>query len=921
MAGEPAARRSSEVSSTTETGTAVEEAQWHARSPGEVAARLDVDPDEGLSTSVVSRRLEEHGPNRIAEAEATPWWSTLLAQFRSPLIYILMLAGLLTVALGEYIDALVIAAVLVLNASIGYFQERKAESSVRALMQLLSPTARVRRDGREATVDSVDIVPGDVVLLESGTRVPADLRLVTTASLEIDESLLTGESVPVPKLTDAVAEETPVADRSDMAFSGAIVTRGRGAGVVVATGDRTELGRIAGVIRESERLQSPLQERMRRFAHILGAVIVVSAVVTFALGLALDHDASEMLLVAAALAVAAIPEGLPVVLTVALALGVRRMARRNAIVRRLPAVETLGSTSLIGSDKTGTLTENRMTVQAEWVGGESRELDATSPARPPDAGRGSPPGPDADPAALARLAGVLANEATLWVAEDDAIKVEGDPTETAFLMAAAREGLDVGACRRAWREEAVIPFESEHRFAASFREQDGHHAVFVKGAPERVLEMCTTMAAEGAGGPADALDVDRVRDEAHAMAERGLRVLATAWARMPSAPEDPAVPPEPAELSFLGLHGLVDPPREGVREAIEGCQRAGQRVVMITGDHPATARAIAAQLGITDEGAPVRTGSDIDGLDDAALQREVREVSVFARVSPEHKLRIVQAAQAMGHVVAVTGDGVNDAPALKNADIGVAMGRGGTDVAREASDIVLADDNFVSIYAAVEEGRVTFDNVRKVTFFLVSTGFGTFVVIPIAMVLGWPLILIPAQLLWSNLVTKGLQDLALAFEPAEPGVLEAKPRSRREPVITPQLWWRTILTGVVIAAGTLHMFDWALQQSGTSLEEARAVALTTLVVFQALHLGSSRSELRSILQVPVLSNRFLIAAQLGALAVHVAALYLPPTQFVLRVEPISGGAWIRLVLVSLSVLVAVEIDKAVRRHLARRARS
>jgi magnesium-transporting ATPase (P-type) len=893
---------------------------WHALSPDEVVEHLQVDGDQGLTGDEPRERSARYGPNRLEEAAATPWWVTLLSQFRSPLIYILMLAGLLTIALGEYIDAGVIAAVLVLNASIGFAQERRAEESVRALMQLVSPTARVIRDGHEVTVDSEEVVPGDIVLLESGVRVPADARLLRSWSLEVDESLLTGESVAVEKQTDAVDADASLGDRTNMAFSGATVTRGRGRAVVVATGASTELGQIAEQMRETEELQSPLQERMRRFAHLIGVVIAVSAVLTFALGLLLGEAPGEMLLVSAALAVAAIPEGLPVVLTVALALGVRAMARRNAIIRHLSAVETLGSTTLIGSDKTGTLTENRMTVQEMWVADRLHDFDHLDlPSDPRDAASTEPPEPDADPFAVALLAGVLANESTIELSHDG-VETGGDPTETAFLVAAARHGLDIEQCRDAWHEEARIPFESEHRYAATFRQHDGEHFVFVKGAPERVLEMCSTVV--GRDGAPDELDPDAIEATALEMAARGLRVLATAYGRIPEAPRGPEAPPEPQELVLLGLHGLLDPPRKGVREAIEGCQRAGQRIIMITGDHAATARAIAHSLGIvSDTDAPVLTGRDLDELDDDGLREQVAEVSVFARVSPEHKLQIVRAARALGNVVAVTGDGVNDAPALKSADIGIAMGVGGTDVAREAADIVLADDNFVSIYSAVEQGRVTFDNVRKVTFFLVSTGFGTFVIIPIALVFDWPLILVPAQLLWANLVTKGLQDLALAFEPGEPDVLDHPPRGRREPVITRPLWWRTLFSGAVIAAGTLVLFDWALDQPDLDLDQARAIALTSLVVFQAFHLGSSRSELRSVLQVPLTSNRFLILAQLGALAVHIGALYFPPTQFVLRVEPFPPGIWLFIVPVAATVLVVVELDKLVRRRLLARQRA
>jgi magnesium-transporting ATPase (P-type) len=889
---------------------------WHALGGDEVVERLATDPECGLTEDEARERLATYGPNRLEEEKATPWWVTLVNQFRSPLIYILMLAGVLTIALGEFIDAGVIAAVLALNASIGFVQERRAERSVRALMQLVSPTAHLVRDGREMTIDSEAVVPGDIVLLESGVRVAADVRLLWSWSLEIDESLLTGESVAVEKSPERVDADVVLADRTDMGFSGATVTRGRGRGVVVRTGAATELGRIAEQVRSTEELQSPLQERMRRFAHIVGAVIGASALLTFVLGLLLGEDPGDMLLVSAALAVAAIPEGLPVVLTVVLVRGVRPIARRNAIIRQLSAVETLGSTTLIGSDKTGTLTENRMTIRELWVAGERYDLDERRiPTDPRDADRVDPPGPDDRPLALALLAGVLANESFLEIT-DEGVRTDGDPTETAFLVAAARHGFDPQQCRELWAETARIPFESDHRFAATFVDHDGEAFVFVKGAPERVLEMCTSGA--GLDGNDAELDPDAIEETAHAMAGRGLRVLGTAFGRLAATPGDRGSPPTPEGLTFLGLHGLLDPPRQGVAEAIAGCQRAGQRVIMITGDHAATARAIAKNLGIVaDDDAPVLTGRDLDDLDDQQLQDRVAAVSVFARVSPEHKLRIVRAARGIGHVVAVTGDGVNDAPALKNADIGIAMGVGGTDVAREAADIVLADDNFVSIYAAVEQGRVTFENVRKVTFFLVSTGFGTFIVIPIAMVFDWPLIMVPAQLLWANLVTKGLQDLALAFEPAEPDVLDHPPRGRGDPVITAPLWWRTLFSGGVIAIGTLVLFDWARDQPDLDLDQARAIALTTLVVFQAFHLGSSRSELRSVLQVSPLSNRFLIFAQLGALAVHIGALYLPATQFILRVEPFPISVWLLIVPVAATVLVVVELDKWVRRRRRR----
>jgi calcium-translocating P-type ATPase len=872
----------------TTTSTGPDPVAWHALAVDEVAQRFEVDPCAGLDEQQVRERLREHGENRIEVADETPWWFTLASQFRSPLIYVLMAAGVLTALLGHWIDAGFIAGVLALNASIGYHQERRAERSVRALHQLVSPEAQVVRDGGQATIASTGLVPGDVVLLESGARVPADLRLLRVQGLRVDESLLTGESVPVEAHSAPTPADAPLGDRLGMAYGGSTIVTGRARGVVVATGDATELGRIAEHVRAATRVESPLQERMRRFAHLIGFGIVLATTLTFLAGLALGHPAGEMLLVSAALAVAAIPEGLPVVLTVALALGVRRMAARHAIVRHLAAVETLGSTSWVGADKTGTLTENRMTVRELWA---------------PDGA--------VETVGRARLAGVLANEARVDADAGDEADIVGDPTEVALLRDAIDHGIDVLGCDQEWEDVAEIPFESERRYAASFRRRDGEAAVFVKGAPERILEMCDDVA----GGEA------AVRERVEQLAARGLRVLATAWAPLDAVPSDVESPDEPAGLQLLALHGLMDPPREGVREAIRGCRSAGQRVVMITGDHVATARAIAQELGILDEGARVVEGRDLDELDEVQLQELAADVAVVARASPEHKLRVVQAARAAGHVVAVTGDGVNDAPALKAADIGVAMGRGGTDVARDASDIVLTDDNFVSIHDAVEEGRVTFDNVRKVTFFLVSTGLGTLLIVPASIFLGWPLVLVPAQLLWANLVTKGLQDLALAFERGEPDVLEHPPRPRGAPVITGALWMRTAMVGLVMAIGTLLVYRWALAQPELSIDQQRAIALTTLVVFQAFHLGSCRSELRSVMQVPLLSNRFLVIAQVAALAVHVAALYLPPTQFVLRVEPFPLQAWALLVAVASSVLVVVEVEKLVRRRVEVRARA
>ncbi|MBI3948231.1 MAG: HAD-IC family P-type ATPase [Armatimonadetes bacterium] len=890
------------------------ESPWHALPVSEVESALDTGP-HGLSPAEAGSRLVRYGPNQLKEAPPPSDLVILLHQFTSPLIYILVIAALITLYLGDYIDAAVIGVVLLLNAVIGFIQERRAEHAVRALMRLIVPQARAVRDGRDYEIESRELVPGDLVLVESGDRVPADIRLASATALAADESLLTGESVPVRKQTGPVGREAPLADRADVLFTGSIVTSGRGRGYVVATGERTELGAIAAQVRGEVRAATPLQQRMTRFAHTIAIVVAVAASLAFAIGVLMGESPADMFLVAVALAVASVPEGLPVVFTITLALGVRRMAQRNAIIRRLPAVETLGSTTTIGSDKTGTLTENRMTVLRTWAGGREYALDALEQERPAEipADVEAAAKTEHGALALALLAGVLTNEAEVYRTEEDGFDTHGDPTEAALLIAAARLGVEPEEAREAFPLFGQIPFESERRYSASFHERDGRHLVFVKGAPERLLDMCARMLLDGE--PVD-LDRERVLNAAQDLAAQGLRVLAMAYRALPERPEDVEVEAEPGGLIFLGLQGMKDPPRPGVREAVAGCREAGMRVIMITGDHALTARAIARELGITGDGAPVLTGVDLEKMDARALRERVREVSVYARVAPEHKLRIVQALQSHGEVVAVTGDGVNDAPALKAADIGIAMGKSGTDVAREAADMVLADDNFISIYAAVEEGRVTFDNVRKVTFFLISTGAAAILTILATLVLRWPLPLLPAQLLWLNLVTNGLQDVALAFEPGESGVLRRPPRRPGEGVISPLLWERTVVTGIVMAIGTLLLFQWELGRT-ENLERARTVALTTMVLFQNFHVWNARSSQTSAFRINPFSNPFLFVAVAAALAVHAGALYLPFMQFVLRVEPIEPSAWVRIVLVAVSVLVVVELHKAFRRAVPR----
>ncbi len=888
----------------TETEAIPISAPW-ARSVDDTLESLGTGWD-GISGSEAGRRLRSYGPNLLQEEAPARPIKILLRQFRSPLIYILLFAAAVTIALDEYVDAAVIAAVLVFNAVVGFFQEYRAERSLEALRRLAGTQARVLRGGREGEIDAAELVPGDVVLIEAGAKVAADCRVLHQSAFEVDESLLTGESVTIAKATAAVASVAAVADRRNMVFMGTAATRGHARCVVTATGASTELGRVAGAVKRIGVTETPLQRRMARFTRLVGVWALLSAAAGFALGAIQGEEISELFRAMVALAVAALPEGLPIVLTITLAISVSRMARRGAIVRRLPAVETLGSCSVIGSDKTGTLTQNRMTVEEILAAGKRYSLTGSGYTTDGEIvldGR-AVAAPAGSPLELTLRAAALANEASL-AERDGESDVSGDPTEIALLVSAAKAGLFRDELEDRYPRVADFPFDSERRFAATFNRHEGRTLVFVKGAPEQVLEMST----QAAG--LEHFDRAGVLAEAHAMAAEGLRVLAMAYRDLGRlSPGADAFREHPGELTFLGLQGMMDPPREGAREAVERCQQAGIRAVMITGDHAATALSIAGQLGIAGERDRALTGAELDSCDDEELERIVDEVPVFARVSPEHKLRLVEAIQRRGHVVAITGDGVNDAPALKKADIGAAMGRSGTDVAKEAADMVITDDDFATIFAAVEEGRVAFDNVRKTTFFLISGNAAAVLAVLVSLAAGLPLPFVAVQLLWLNLVTNGVQDMALAFEPGEAQAIERPPRPRQEGVISAVLWERTAIAAVVMAAGTLVMFQLRLDSAG--VEEARSVALTTMVMFQALHVGNSRSESLSAFAKSPFSNRFLFIGTLGAVAIQVASLYLPLTQFALHLEPISVQSWLEIVLMSLSVVVVVEIHKRFR---------
>jgi len=881
--------------------------KWYQLDEKEVLRKLETS-EEGLSDSEAKKRFEKYGPNRLPKAEAISRLKIILHQFASPLIYILIVAAIVTIFLGEYIDTGVIVAVLILNAVIGYFQEYKAETSVRALQSMVVPKAKVLREGKELEIPSETLVPGDIVLLASGMRVPADLRLFKTTELRIEEAALTGESVPVEKKTGVIAEEnlTP-GDQTNMAFMGTVVVSGRGRGIVVETGSKTVLGQIAREVKELSVTQTPLQQKIIQFSHFIGFLVLGSALAISGLGLSLGMSLTEIFKIAVAASVAAVPEGLPIVVTITMAIGISRMAKRNAIIRKLPAVETLGSTTVICSDKTGTLTKNEMTVKV--IHDTQRPYEVTGSGYDPN-GEILQDWESCDIGKLDGVCGVLrigmlCNESKIFE-EDGQYRVDGDPTEGALIIAAMKAGLNPEEEKHLFPQEAIIPFESEQGFMATLHKHDGKKFIFAKGAPEKILEMCHQTAG---GFP---IDKEKILKTAEHFAQDGMRVLGMAYKEVPADFRELTRQTLGGNLTFAGLQGMIDPPRPEAIEAVKGCYEAGIRVAMITGDHAVTAKAIGRMMGITRRDSVVLTGRELETMSDEELFDHVQRVSVFARVSPQHKLRVVQQLMKHGEVVAVTGDGVNDAPALKAAHIGVAMGKTGTDVAREAADMVITDDNFASIFHAVEEGRIVFDNIRKVILFLIPTGFAAIVSILIAMALDIPVPYVAAQLLWINLVTNGLQDVALAFEPGEKDVIKRKPRSLKEGIMSRLVYERSILVGLIISAGVIFNFISALDE-GVSLERARTIAVTTMVLFQFFQAWNSRSELRSVFTMSPFSNAFLFYCMVAAFLAQIAVVYVPSLQWIFRTESLSLEEWGRILLVSLSVVAAVEIDKFLRR--------
>jgi magnesium-transporting ATPase (P-type) len=887
-------------SMTDRPEAAAERPAWHAETPDAVLEALGA-TGRGLTEAEAAERLARHGPNRLPRAPGRPAWLRLLDQFRSTLVVVLIIAGLLALAFGKPVDAVVILLVVLVNAAIGHIQEGKAQEALSAIARMLDPRAAVRRDGHRLTIPAEQVVPGDIILLEAGDRVPADARLLRAHGLRVDEAPLTGESVPADKGVEAVAADAPLGDRSSMLFSGMLVVGGTGIAVVTATGGATELGRISRLLTEVEQPTTPLLRQMDRFARQATAVVLGLAVLVFGFAvLARGYTVPDGFLALVAIAVSAIPAGLPAVLTVTLAIGVRRMAARNALIRRLPAVETLGAVSVICSDKTGTLTRNEMSVARVAAAGV--EVRAEGEGYAPE-GRVEPGLDDEHLSAAARVA-ALCNDAALrqtggaWTAE-------GDPMEAALLAFAHRAGLDAEAAREAHPRLDAIPFDAAHRWMATLHgTPDGSRFACVKGAPEAVLPMA------GADGEALHPMVER-------LAAEGMRVLALAEAVLSDGADTLDAASLSGALRRPVLVGLIDPPRAEAIAAVADCRAAGIRVVMITGDHAATAAAIARELGIA-ETPRVLTGAELDRLDEAGSRDAARGVDVFARTSPEHKLRLVEALQADGSIVAMTGDGVNDSPALKRADIGVAMGRGGTVAAQEASDMVLADDNFASIVAAVREGRTVHDNVTKVIGWTLPTNGGEAFAIIAAIAAAVALPMTPLQILWVNMITAVTLGLVLAFEPPERGVMRRRPRRPDAPLVDAHLLWRIVFVSAIFVLGVFSVFFGVLA-AGADEATARTAAVNTLVALEVFYLFSVRMlHGGSIGWRQAMGTRPVLVGLGVVVAAQALLTYAPPLQAAFGTAALSPALLALCIAVGVAAFLVLEAEKALLGRVRRR---
>lgn len=888
----------------------------------EVVLLLETNPAQGLAAQEVIRRQAQFGANTLPRSRSGGILRKLARQFNNPLVYVLLAAAAVTAVLGEVLDSGVILAVVLINTLIGLVQEVRAEAALDALHTLVRTSAVVTRNGQRLEVPSEDLVPGDVVLLEAGDKVPADIRLLRLAGLRVDESALTGESEAVAKDEVVLPPTTPVADRLNMVYSGTLVTAGNGAGVVVAIGGETELGEIHRLMGAVRPVATPLTQKLAHFSMTLTIAILVLAALAFAAGVARGQPAAQMFTAAVALAVGAIPEGLPAAVTVTLAIGVRRMARRRAVVRRLPVVETLGSTTVICSDKTGTFTRNQMTVRSLWtpsasylVTGSGYGPEGQILPTGEEAAAGVPESAGHDAALYwSLLAGAVCNDSKV-IREGHAWQVQGDPTEAAMLVAAGKGRVDAAAFLDANPRISTLPFTSELQYMATLHPPGapgGGGLVLVKGAAERVLELCK--AQMGSDGGTRPVDRQPVLEAVHHFTGTGLRVLATATMQLPSGTAFKGVNLH-RQMTLTGLQAMFDPPREAAAAAVRACHQAGVAVKMITGDHVRTAATIAEAVGLTAnrQDRTALTGAELDAIPADQLPRAAEHAAVFARVSPEQKLRLIGALQSLGHVAAMTGDGVNDAPALRQADVGIAMGRSGTEVAKEAADIVLTDDDFATIEAAVEEGRNVFDNLTKFIVWTLPTNMGEGLVILVAILIGGTLPILPTQILWINMTTAVALGLMLAFEPKEPGLMSRPPRAPDRPLLTWALTIRILLVSTLLVAGTWWIFDLELA-GGASIAEARTAAVNLFVAVELFYLFSCRSLTRSSWRIGVFSNRWVVLGLLVQTAGQLAITYFPVMNELFHTAPIGLESWLRILGIALLASLVVAVDKRFRRH-------
>jgi Ca2+-transporting ATPase len=883
------------------------EEQWHSLQPDEALLALG-SRHSGLNEAEAGARLLQYGANELKGKKKTPPVLVFLRQFLSPLIYVLIAAVIISFVVQHYIDALVILGVLLLNAIVGFMQESRAEKAMEALAQMAAPKAKVRRESELKQIPARAVVPGDILLLETGDRVPADARLIELSNLKINEATLTGESMPVDKHTEALGKEVPIAERKNLAFMGTTVSYGRATAVAVRTGMSTELGKIASAIQEVKAEKTPLQKSINKLSRYLIIIFLSAIAILVIAGLFKGLDRLEVFLLAVAAAVSAIPEGLPAVVTVVLSMGMQTMARHNAVIRRLVAVETLGSATVICSDKTGTLTMNEMTVRRIYV--DDQWIDVT--------GEGYEPGGEfhrdrqrLNPAqeevlGLHLRIGALCNDALL-TGDDGRYSIYGDPTEGALVVAAAKAGINKEKLEEKYPRLDEIPFQSEKQYMATLHHQDaGGRVVYVKGSAERLLSLSKYMLTADGILPLGQAESERIMQATVSMAKEAMRVIATAYVELPSEVEDLKDNDIRGKLIFVGLTGMDDPPRKEAREAVQLCQQAGIKVVMITGDHKVTAESVASQLGLP-PGKAV-TGADLQAMSDEELSQQIENISIFARIEPLHKLRIVNAFKTHGHVVAMTGDGVNDAPALKAANIGIAMGITGTAVAKEASDMVLADDNFASVVAAVDEGRVIFNRLRNVIFFLLSTNLGELLALTLSVFFVGKAPLLAVQIIWNNLVTDTAVAVPLGLEPKFGDELKQPPRHPNVGIMFPGLLLRVGFMAIMMGVGIFLVFNWA--QHRVSLQEARTIAFASMVIFEWFRAFNARSDEHTVFSLGIFRNRWLVISVFVAVLLQIAVIYVPFLQVAFSTVPLGIDKWGIAVLAGGSLFVVDEIRKA-----------